>query len=150
MKSLLLVFIGFVFLYGSFIDRAVDIAKSKLGSPYRYGKSGENSFDCSGFVYYVYHKRLGFYLPRTAYDMSNMSEDKIFEKDALKRGDLLFFDTRDRGYVNHVGIYLGNKRFIHASSGKAYQVTISPLDKGFYRDRFLWGIRLERSSKLHR
>ena len=148
MKSLLLVFISLVFLYGN-SNKAISIAKSKLGSPYRYGKSGNHSFDCSGFIYYVYHKRLGYDLPRTAYGMSNMSEDKIFEKELLEKGDLLFFDTSDKGKVNHVGIYLGNMKFIHASSGKAYRVTISPLDRGFYKNRFLWAIRPELSLKPH-
>ena len=149
MKSLLLVFVSIVFLYANTFDEAISIAKSKLGAPYRYGKSGENSFDCSGLIYYVYHKRLGYNLPRSAYDMSNMSEYKIFDKSSLQKGDLVFFDTRDRGYVNHVGIYLGGMRFIHASSGKAYRVTISPLDKGFYKYRFMWGIRLSPLLKHH-
>jgi sulfane dehydrogenase subunit SoxC len=59
----------------------------------------------------------------------------------LKKGDMVFFDTHERGHVNHSGVYLGDGRFIHASSGKAMSVTISELDKGFYVDKFRWGIR---------
>ena len=119
----------------------LSVAKSKLGSPYSYGKAGEYSFDCSGFVYYVYKKN-GYHIPRTSKAQSQMSQKKIFSKRALKPGDILFFDTSDRGYVNHSGIYLGEMKFIHASSGKAHSVTISRLDRGFYKDRFLWGIRV--------
>jgi cell wall-associated NlpC family hydrolase len=119
----------------------IPIAKSKLGVPYRYGKAGENSFDCSGFVYYVY-KRNGLHIPRTAKAQSQMRGKRIFNKYFLKKGDILFFDTADRGYVNHSGIYLGDMKFIHASSGKAKSVTISRLDRGFYKNRFLWAIRV--------
>jgi cell wall-associated NlpC family hydrolase len=120
----------------------IPVAKSKLGAPYRYGKAGENSFDCSGFVYYVY-KRNGILIPRTSKAQSKMRGQKIFNKYLLKPGDILFFDTADRGYVNHSGIYLGDMRFIHASSGKAHSVTISRLDRGFYKNRFLWAIRVK-------
>ncbi len=131
-----------MFLYADSFN-VISIAKSKLGSPYEYGQSGDNSFDCSGFVYYVYHKRLGYNIPRTAKAQSEINTNKIFDKKSLKIGDLVFFDTSDRGYVNHSGIYIGNMKFIHSSSGKAYQVTISPLDRGFYKNRFLWAIRLK-------
>lgn len=59
----------------------------------------------------------------------------------VKKGDILFFDTHHRNHVNHSGVYLGDVKFIHSSSGKAYIVTISELDKGFYLDKFRWGIR---------
>jgi cell wall-associated NlpC family hydrolase len=57
----------------------------------------------------------------------------------LAPGDLLFFDTSGRGRVNHCGIYLGGGKFIHASSGRVYSVTISDLTRGFYRRTFCWG-----------
>ena len=152
MKSLVL-FI-FITLFGSCskIDSTreyiVILAKSKIGSPYEYGKSGEDSFDCSGFVYYIYHKKLRLNIPRTAKAQSQISKDIIKDKSKLKVGDIVFFDTSDKGYVNHSGIYLGNMKFIHASSGKAYSVTISPLDKGFYKNRFKWGIRVLEKNKI--
>ena len=141
MKSLLLVFISCILLQADFKD-VITIAKSKLGKPYEYGKSGENSFDCSGFVYYVYHKRLGYKLPRTSKAQSEVNATRIFNKKELLPGDLVFFDTSNKGVVNHSGIYIGDMKFIHSTSGKAYQVTISPLDRGFYKDRFMWGIRI--------
>jgi len=146
MKTFILSFI-FTFLSGCFAHDSnqtiITTAKSKLGSPYSYGKAGENSFDCSGFVYYVYLKN-GYHIPRTSKAQSQMSKEKIYDKSQLKPGDILFFDTSDRGYVNHSGIYLGDMKFIHASSGKAYSVTISKLDRGFYKDRFKWGIRVKK------
>ena len=143
MKSFLLLVL--ILLYGcSASERSFDItatAKSKLGFPYSYGKAGENSFDCSGFVYYVFKKH-GYKIPRTSKAQSVMKEEKIFDKSLLKEGDIVFFDTSDRGRVNHSGIYLGSMKFIHASSGKAHSVTISRLDRGFYKHRFLWGVRV--------
>jgi len=121
------------------VEQIIQIAKSKLGSPYRYGKSGPNSFDCSGFVYFVY-KKAGIDIPRTSLDQSK-TENKI-ARDKLQIGDIVAFDTANRKHVNHSGIYLGDGNFIHATSGKAFRVTISNLDKGFYKDKFRWGVRV--------
>jgi len=114
------------------------LAKSKLGDSYQPAQAGPDRFDCSGFVYYVY-KESGIAIPRTS-RMQSESGEKI-DRASLKPGDMLFFDTHERGHVNHSGIYLGEGKFIHASSGKAYSVTISNLDTGFYKDKFRWGVR---------
>ena len=119
-------------------QKTIKIAKSKIGAKYRYGATGENRFDCSGFVYWIYYKKLGIKIPRTSIDQSKIG--KKLSKKELKEGDLVFFDTSNRGHVNHSGIYIGEGRFIHASSGKAYSVTISDLNRGFYKNKFLWGI----------
>ena len=111
-------------------------AYKHLGSPYRYGATGPNSFDCSGFVYAV-HRNLGIKIPRTSRDQSEIRGRKL-SRNELRAGDLLFFDTAHRGHVNHVGIYLGNGKFIHASSGKAHSVTISDIN-AWYKDKFRWG-----------
>ena len=129
------------------IQKIVKTAKQKLGSPYRYGKSGPNSFDCSGFVYYVF-KKIGIGIPRTSIEQSK-TEHKL-KRNELKVGDIVVFDTYHRGHVNHSGIYLGNGNFIHATSGKAFRVTISNLDKGFYLDKFRWGVRvIQDKTKFH-
>ncbi len=120
-------------------NRIVNIAKKYLGRPYRYGATGPNSFDCSGFVYRV-TKEAGINIPRTSIAQSQIRGKKLSINE-LRDGDLLFFDTSHRGHVNHSGIYIGNHRFIHASSGKAHSVTISSLD-GWYRDKFRWGKRV--------
>jgi len=121
------------------VKNVIEIALGHLGKPYAYGETGLARFDCSGFVYGV-HKQLGILLPRTSLHQSQIEGKKI-SKDALQKGDLVFFDTSLKGKVNHSGIYLGEGRFIHASSGSAYSVTISGLD-GWYKDKFKWGKRL--------
>jgi cell wall-associated NlpC family hydrolase len=109
-------------------------AKSQLGKKYVWGAIGPTSFDCSGFTSYVCKKN-GIHIPRTSRNQSKYGKS-ILRKE-LKRGDLIFFDTsRQReGIVNHVGIYLGNNRFIHASSAKK-KVVISKLDGTFYGKRY--------------
>jgi len=115
----------------------ISLAKSKIGSPYIYAKNGPDSFDCSGFVYYVF-KENKINLPRTSIDQSKVADRISIDK--LKEGDLVFFDTSLKGHINHSGIYLGNGKFIHASSGKANGVTISDIN-GWYKDKFRWGIK---------
>jgi cell wall-associated NlpC family hydrolase len=119
-------------------DKCVRIesaAKEKLGKRYVWGASGNgNTYDCSSFVKYVYKKN-GIDLPRTSINQSKFG--KHIERSQLKKGDLIFFDTskRRKGYVNHVGIYLGDNKFIHASSAKK-KVVITSLDKNFYSNRY--------------
>jgi len=115
-------------------------AYKHLGKPYKYGATGPNSFDCSGFVYAV-HRDLGIIVPRTSRDQSQVQGRKLF-KNELRVGDLVFFDTSLKGHVNHSGIYLGNGKFIHASSGKAFSVTISDIN-AWYKDKFKWGKRID-------
>ncbi len=120
------------------VEKLITLAKSKMGDSYEAAKAGPDHFDCSGFVYYVF-KNSGIKIPRTSL-LQSQSGEKI-KRDDLKRGDILSFDTHDRKHINHSGIYLGNGKFIHSSSGKAYGVTISKLDTGFYKEKFRWGIR---------
>lgn len=120
------------------VDELIALAKSKLGNSYEPAKAGPDHFDCSGFVYYVFTTN-GINIPRSSLPQSQSGEK--LTRNELKKGDILFFDTHARGHVNHSGIYLGDGKFIHSSSGKAYAVTISSLDKGFYLDKFRWGIR---------
>ncbi len=119
-------------------DKLISLAKSKLGDSYMPAKAGPDHFDCSGFVYYLF-KSNNISIPRTSLNQSK-SGKKIMRQE-LKKGDILFFDTAHRNHVNHSGVYLGEGKFIHSSSGKAYGVTISSLDKGFYLDKFRWGVR---------
>ena len=120
------------------IDKLISLAQSKIGSSYQYAKAGPNHFDCSGFVYYLF-KTNNIKIPRTSLNQSK--DGKKITREGLKKGDILFFDTSNKKHVNHSGVYLGDGKFIHSSSGKAYGVTISNLDKGFYPDKFRWGIR---------
>ncbi len=119
----------------------VIFAKSQLGSPYRYGGIDSNGFDCSGFVYFVHKEALNKIIPRTSRDQSRYGY-KI-NKNELQKGDLVFFDTSSKGHVNHSGIYIGDGKFIHSSSGKRRGVVISPLNSGFYQKNYKWARRIE-------
>ncbi|MCK4440458.1 MAG: C40 family peptidase [Sulfurovaceae bacterium] len=121
-------------------------AKKLLGKPYVWGATGPNCFDCSGFTQKVY-RMVGINLPRVSKNQAKVG--KLVRFNELQKGDIVFFDTshKNRGIVNHVGIYLGNGKFIHASSGK-HKVVITNFDKKrFYKNRFLWGRRIIKSSK---
>jgi len=109
----------------------IKLAKTKLGKRYVWGAVGKGgTFDCSGFTNYVYKKN-GIRIPRTSFNQSKYGA--YVSRNNLQKGDLIFFDTskRHKGYVNHVGIYLGNGKFIHASSAKK-KVVITSLKKKFY------------------
>ncbi len=115
--------------------KIIEIAKKKLGRRYVWGATGQkNTFDCSGLTTYVCKKN-GIKLPRRAIEQSKVG--KYVSRKNLKPGDLIFFDTskHKKGYVNHVGIYIGNNKFIHASSAKK-KVIITSLNKPFYSQRF--------------
>jgi cell wall-associated NlpC family hydrolase len=95
-------------------------ARRQIGAPYRYGGSSpQHGFDCSGLVRYVY-KQAGIVLPRTTEAMSEVGFPVTISE--LEPGDLVFFDTRRKPF-SHVGIYIGERRFIHApASGGVVQL----------------------------
>ena len=106
-------------------------ASSFLGVRYRYGAASRSATDCSGFTTQVFRSQ-GVKLPRTAREQS--SRGQKVAKGSLKPGDLVFFNTRG-SRVSHVGIYKGNGKFIHASSGRG-KVMVSDLNEGYYKRRF--------------
>jgi len=122
-------------------NAVIRTAKRYLGHRYVWGAEGPNTFDCSGFTQYVYRKSRGVRLPRVSRKQAYYG--KYVTRSQLRPGDLIFFDTshRRRGYVNHVGIYIGNNMFIHASSAR-HRVVITSLNRPFYRARFMWGRRV--------
>jgi peptidoglycan DL-endopeptidase CwlO len=91
---------------------ALDHAMSKIGSPYRYGASGPNAFDCSGLVSWAF-KKAGKSLPRTSRAMSTVGTP--VSRSDLQPGDLVFFYKP----VSHVGIYIGDGKIVHASTRKS-------------------------------
>ena len=119
----------------------VSYAKKFLGTPYVWGAIGPNKFDCSGFTQKVY-RQLGINIPR--YSGHQAEVGTLIKYENLQRGDMVFFDTERKatGRVNHVGIYLGDGKFIHASSGKKKVVITNFNEKLFYKNRFLWGRRV--------
>lgn len=109
-------------------------AFSLLGTPYKLGGNNpEKGIDCSGFVKHVYKESAGVSLPRTAREMSR--EGAPVAKEELQPGDLVFFNTRKRAN-SHVGIYAGNGEFVHASSSKTKQVTVSRMDQSYWANRY--------------
>jgi cell wall-associated NlpC family hydrolase len=108
-------------------------ALALLGIRYKWGgNTPDTGLDCSGLVRYVFQKVTGVTLPRTARDMSRLGE-KVAVPD-LQPGDLVFFDTR-RFAFSHVGIYLGDNRFVHAPR-KGREVEVATLDSSFWQKRF--------------
>ena len=115
-------------------------AKYFKGGKYVWGGTTPEGFDCSGYVQYLYKKH-HVNLPRTAWAQSKRGT-KV-EKQNLQKGDLLFFLTdKKRGIpVTHVGIYLGNGKFIHAASKKK-GIIISPIYSGYYAGKFVLAKRV--------
>ncbi|HEB67335.1 MAG TPA: NlpC/P60 family protein [Gammaproteobacteria bacterium] len=113
-------------------ERLLAIAMEMLGTPYRYGgRSPREGFDCSGLVQYT-HRQAGIDVPRTARAQYNAS--KPVSRRRLRPGDLVFFRIDGRR-ISHVGIYLGDGRFIHApSSGR--KVTTARLDDPYWRRHY--------------
>ncbi len=109
-------------------------AKSLLGVPYRYGgNSRHGGLDCSAFTSTVY-KSHGVNLPRTSREQSSVG--RSIPRSQLRAGDLVFFRTGRSSRINHVAIYEGNGKFIHASSGGG-EVKESSLNEGYYDRRFV-------------
>ncbi len=117
-------------------QKIADFAKSLVGKPYRYGSTGPNSFDCSGFVVYVY-KNFGINLPRTSQAQAYVGER--VSRENLQPGDLVFSNTYSS--LSHVGIYIGNGKFVHAANSDT-GVAISSLNEGYYNSRYAWSMRV--------
>ncbi|MDR1075360.1 MAG: C40 family peptidase [Xanthomonadaceae bacterium] len=124
------------------IQRLLRGAMALMGTPYRWGgTSPESGFDCSGLVGYVFRNALGIELPRISHDMANTGKGNVIsDPSQLTPGDLVFFGRR--GHVNHVGIYVGEGRFLHApSTGK--DVRIDSMASGYWSARFMQARRLD-------
>jgi len=125
------------------LEYVIYYAQERLG--YRYSTSPNNvtSYDCLTLLYYGFSK-VGVSIPSSAYKCGYTGSYKtITNPSQLKRGDIVCFNTNkgDSDLSDHVGIYLGNNRFIHASSG-AGMVIVSRMDSGFYRENFFCGRRI--------
>ncbi|HMM54584.1 MAG TPA: C40 family peptidase [Candidatus Desulfobacillus sp.] len=119
--------------YASDAQELVLRALSLVGANYRRGgESPDTGFDCSGLVRHVFRESLGLSLPRTSKEISHFGE-KI-DNEALQPGDLVFFNTLRRGF-SHVGIYLGEHRFVHAPVTGG-QVRIEDMRKSYWVKRF--------------
>lgn len=120
-------------------EKLISYAKEYLGINYKYASSSPSKgFDCSGFVNYVF-KHFDIEVPRSSSQFKNIG--KTVKPEAFQKGDILvFYGYKDQKSIGHVGIICEadgmNSKFIHASSGKEYAVTISDLNSKMYTKRF--------------
>lgn len=112
-------------------DRLITFLEDWYGVPYRYGGATKKGIDCSAFTCELMDDVYGVTLPRTSRDQYKAASQ--ISKKSLEQGDLVFFNTRGRG-ISHVGVYLGNNKFVHASTSSG--VMISDLDENYFSKRF--------------
>jgi len=137
MKPVLLPLLALLSLQPAHATSSDDVsmyAVSLVGSPYRLGgTSPQTGLDCSGFVGHVFKQTAGILLPRDSRAISETAQPLSLSE--LLPGDLVFFNTLNRSY-SHVGIYLGDDRFVHAASSRTGGVMVSSLGDRYWRERF--------------
>ncbi len=115
-------------------NRLEDAAQDWYGTPYEWGGESQQGVDCSGFVQNVYEDAFAYSLPRVT--ETQLQSGPTVSRDQIRPGDLVFF--RPEGEYNHVGVYLGDGTFVHASSSEG--VTESPIQRDYW-DRYYWTAR---------
>jgi cell wall-associated NlpC family hydrolase len=126
--------LGAAMLDGARVGEEIALrALALVGKPYRYGGADLDGFDCSGLVYFIYHQ-LGMEVPRTAKQQQQAAVHVA--RKALVPGDLVFFKIRRNKGVSHVGVYVGDNRFVHApQSGKP--IELRTLDDHYFESRWV-------------
>ena len=130
-------------------DEAGDLimnAMSLIGLSYRFGgNSPTQGLDCSGFMQYIFKRSMGITLPRTSAEMATVGQQ--VDRANLKPGDMVFFGSGGR--VSHVGMYIGNDRFIHAPrTGRDIEITST--NGNYWKSRYITARRVDRSSRFTR
>lgn len=127
-------------------QHAKQTAMSKLmkqvGKPYRWGGTSPNTgFDCSGLIYYAYKDVIRIKMPRTANEMYHLRDAAPVKRAELESGDLVFFNIANRGVADHVGVYLGNGKFIQ-SPRTGEEIRISMLNNDYWQDHYVGARRV--------
>lgn len=130
-------------------DEAGDLimnAMSLIGLSYRFGgNSPTQGLDCSGFMQYIFKRSMGITLPRTSAEMATVGQQ--VDRANLKPGDMVFFSGGGR--VSHVGMYIGNDRFIHAPrTGRDIEIT--SMNGNYWKNRYITARRVDRSTRFTR
>lgn len=117
------------------IDNVIDRAHELLGTPYKMGgASVSQGFDCSSFLVYLFKTEANIYLPRTTVAMHRSTAATV-KRDSLQPGDAVFFRGNGRGQVSHVGLYIGEGKFIHSPrTGKS--IRIDSLANSYWKKNF--------------
>ena len=130
-------------------DEAGDLimnAMSLIGLSYRFGgNSPTQGLDCSGFMQYIFKRSMGITLPRTSAEMATVGQQ--VDRANLKPGDMVFFGSGGR--VSHVGMYIGNDRFIHAPR-PGRDIEITSMNGNYWKSRYITARRVDRSSRFTR
>ncbi|TAJ80636.1 MAG: peptidoglycan endopeptidase [Gallionellaceae bacterium] len=122
------------------MNDAVMYAVSLADTPYRYGgNSPDEGFDCSGFVGHVFRHSLGISLPRTSHEISKIGI--ALNADQLRPGDLVFFNTRQRAY-SHVGIFIGEGKFVHSPKSGS-RIRVEKMSEKYWGSRYSGARRIK-------
>lgn len=124
-------------------DDLIRSAMGLLGVAYRYGgTSASTGFDCSGFMQHIFRRSMGLNLPRTSAEQAKMGYH--VSRSELQAGDMVFFRTMGGGRISHVGLYIGNDRFIHAPrTGKNIEIT--SLSHKYWGAKYAFGRRVKKN-----
>ncbi|SMO66900.1 NlpC/P60 family protein [Saccharicrinis carchari] len=126
--------------YGTDANEVIKTAQEYLGVPHCMGGTTSKCMDCSGLLFTVFKKH-GIVFPRSSEEQARFGV-YISDRSQLKRGDLVFFvrSYKTSKYITHAGIYIGNNKFIHASSSQG--VSITSLSNIWWSERFIFGTRV--------